>query len=106
MSQGPRRSELLIRWQEAREHGQELTPEELCRDCPEMLAELRREIALLDHMERLREADDSLPGDIPPLPPMETVPMPEPPAESPQPTVLAPTEPAAPSLAFAAPSMP
>src|SRR5262249_38116069 len=36
---------LLSRWEEARRNGQPLTPEDLCRDYPHLLDELRRRIA-------------------------------------------------------------
>src|SRR5438552_12488222 len=42
-----RLGELLLRWQELRNHGQSITPEELCRDCPELVNELRRRIQAL-----------------------------------------------------------
>ena len=34
--------ELIVRWEEARAQGQELAPEELCGDCPDLLIEFRR----------------------------------------------------------------
>src|SRR5262245_43058511 len=37
----PRLEQLLLRWDELRDRGQELTPEELCRDCPELLPGFR-----------------------------------------------------------------
>jgi serine/threonine-protein kinase len=40
-------SELLLLWEEAHHRGRPVTPEELCRDCPERLAELRRQVAAL-----------------------------------------------------------
>src|SRR5579885_2871646 len=39
--------DLLLRWEEARERGQAISPEELCRDHPELLPELRRRIQAL-----------------------------------------------------------
>jgi tetratricopeptide (TPR) repeat protein len=45
MSADPRLVELVLRWEELRDQGQEATAEELCRDCPELLVELRRAIA-------------------------------------------------------------
>ena len=47
----PQLPELLLRWEELREQGQEATPEELCRDCPEHLDELRKRIAALQAMD-------------------------------------------------------
>jgi hypothetical protein len=43
--------ELLLRWQELRERGQSVTPEELCAGHPELLGELRRRVQALDSME-------------------------------------------------------
>ena len=34
-------SKLLLRWEELRERGESVAPEELCKDCPELLEELR-----------------------------------------------------------------
>jgi hypothetical protein len=39
---------LLVRWAEARRSGQAVTPEELCQDCPDRLAELRQQIRALE----------------------------------------------------------
>src|SRR5262245_47497919 len=39
--------DLLLRWEELSEQGEAVTPEELCRDCPELLDELRRRIRAL-----------------------------------------------------------
>jgi serine/threonine-protein kinase len=94
MSPGPTRSDLLLRWQEAREEGQELSAEELCRDQPELLDELRREIELLVYMDRLR-------GDgahTPPPPPLPSWPVAAAPAAAgpPTETFIQPTEPAGP----------
>src|SRR5262245_53602916 len=39
--------ELLVRWEEAKAQGQAPSPEELCRDCPDRLDELRRQLEKL-----------------------------------------------------------
>src|SRR5262245_38674601 len=39
--------DLLLRWEELSERGESVTPEELCRDCPELLDELRRRVRAL-----------------------------------------------------------
>lgn len=36
--------DLLLRWEELRDQGQSVRPEELCRDCPELLEEVRRQV--------------------------------------------------------------
>jgi len=41
---------LLLQWEEAKERGEELTAEQLCAECPELLEPLRRQIALLKKM--------------------------------------------------------
>src|SRR5947209_17378679 len=46
-------SELLLRWQDARDRGKPFAAEELCADRPELLAELRAQIAALQDMEYL-----------------------------------------------------
>jgi tetratricopeptide (TPR) repeat protein len=47
---------LCERWEEARSEGREVTPEELCRDAPELLDAFRREVAALE------AADDRMAG--------------------------------------------
>src|SRR5262245_25600015 len=42
-----RLGDLLLRWEELHERGEPVTPEELCRDCPELLDELRRRVRAL-----------------------------------------------------------
>jgi WD40 repeat protein/predicted Ser/Thr protein kinase len=44
-------SELVVRWQEARRQGRDLSPGELCADCPELLAELERQLQALESMQ-------------------------------------------------------
>ncbi len=40
-------SELLLRWDELREQGRDATAEEVCHDCPDLAAEVRRRIEAL-----------------------------------------------------------
>ncbi len=47
MSDRPKLSQLLARWEELHEQGQEVTPEELCQTCPEHVEEVRRCVAAL-----------------------------------------------------------
>jgi serine/threonine protein kinase/formylglycine-generating enzyme required for sulfatase activity len=44
MSLNPRVLDLLLRWEERCERGEPLSLEELCRDCPELLPEVRQRI--------------------------------------------------------------
>src|SRR5262249_6148394 len=46
-------SELLLRWQELRQEGKDLTPEELCAEHPECIEDLRRQIQALQSMEAI-----------------------------------------------------
>jgi serine/threonine protein kinase len=52
MAASPSLNELLGRWNELRQQGQSLSPEELCADCPELLAGLKHEIAAIAAMEK------------------------------------------------------
>src|SRR5690606_36161504 len=61
--------ELLLRWEQAREQGQPVTPEELCRDCPEYLPALRRCIALLGAVDEVMDLGAT--ADHPPRGPEE-----------------------------------
>src|SRR4051794_9237280 len=45
-------SELLVRWEQLRAAGQSVPAEELCRDCPELLPEVRRQIVVQEAMLR------------------------------------------------------
>jgi serine/threonine protein kinase/tetratricopeptide (TPR) repeat protein len=47
---------LISQWQRRRSEGQEMTPAELCRDCPELLPELQKRIAVLKRMADLADA--------------------------------------------------
>ncbi len=51
----PRVIELLLRYEEMQEQGQPVVPEELCRDSPELLDELRQGIANIQRLSRMRE---------------------------------------------------
>ncbi len=57
MSTDSRLNELLLRWEEARDQGdqgdQGLSVEELCADCPELLEEARRRIRALQRLDPL-----------------------------------------------------
>jgi len=61
-------AELLLRWEEAFDHGQDLTTEELCAGSPELLEPLKQRIAVLKQMAWVK--DDPLlrqpPSQIPP----------------------------------------
>jgi len=48
---------LFVRWQELKERGLEPSVEELCRDCPELIAELRRFIEAAENARRVFDAD-------------------------------------------------
>ena len=63
----PQLPDLLLRWEELRDQGQNATPEELCRDCPEHLDELRRRIAALQAMDQRLHltADESVERSLP-----------------------------------------
>lgn len=49
--------DLLERWEEARQQGQALTPEELCVSCPDLLADLREQIAMHQRLGRLARSE-------------------------------------------------
>ena len=61
-------ADLLIRWEEAFDHGQDLTAEELCAGSPELLEPLKQRIAILKQMAWVK--DDPLlrqpPSQLPP----------------------------------------
>src|SRR4051794_12810317 len=76
-SQG-RIDELLLRWDEAQERGEELTIAELCRDCPDLEPELRRRTQVLAAWE----------GFVDTAPATEGVAQTAPPIRMPGPTVI------------------
>jgi eukaryotic-like serine/threonine-protein kinase len=69
--------DLIVRWEEAQAQGQSPALEDLCRDCPERLDELRRQLEKLGRADwlgqplevtptlRFGPADTTLPGDLP-----------------------------------------
>jgi serine/threonine-protein kinase len=48
--------ELRLRWEELRDQGAPVSPEELCADCPELLTELKRQVHELQALEPLLRA--------------------------------------------------
>jgi WD40 repeat protein/tRNA A-37 threonylcarbamoyl transferase component Bud32 len=59
MSDTPKISELLLRWQELRQQGRTLEPVELCRDCPELMPEVARQLAALQAVHGVVENRDT-----------------------------------------------
>jgi hypothetical protein len=53
MKSDERLEALLVRWEELAEGGEEVSVEDLCRDCPELAGELRRRIEALREMDWL-----------------------------------------------------
>lgn len=58
MGEDPRLGDLLLRWERNLRKGTRVTPEELCRDCPELLDTLRERLAALDELETMGETVD------------------------------------------------
>jgi serine/threonine protein kinase len=52
---------LLQRWQDMRKVGISLSPQELCRDCPELLQVVRQRLGHLQDLERLMDAPTLVP---------------------------------------------
>ena len=73
MADDARLQELLDRWEELRERGQPVPIEELCRDCPELLATARAQVHALEAMGWLEtppegpggDSADPAPGSVP-----------------------------------------
>lgn len=55
----PQLQELLDRWEDLRERGKEISAQELCREHPELLEELKRRIKALQAMSWLLDTDPS-----------------------------------------------
>src|SRR5262249_28457893 len=53
MSEAISVGDLLERWEDGRAQGRVLTAEDLCRDCPELLEEARRQIRALEAFYRI-----------------------------------------------------
>jgi serine/threonine protein kinase/tetratricopeptide (TPR) repeat protein len=69
MSDQPRIDSLVVRYEELRGHGTPVPAEDLCRDCPELLAELQQQIRVLESMNALLgEAPSDAPADDLPAP--------------------------------------
>lgn len=62
-------NELLDRWEECQERGEKISPEELCREQPELLNEVRSRIARLAEIDgwigKGADLPDWVPGDLP-----------------------------------------
>ncbi len=54
--------DLLLRWEEERRRGRDLTPEELCRDRTDLLPEVRSQVAALRAMDRLLDGPSEAPA--------------------------------------------
>src|SRR5262245_15749084 len=59
MDQTTRLDELLLAWQEQADRGNPTPVEELCRDCPDLIPELRRRIAEIDQFTRTADPTHS-----------------------------------------------
>jgi eukaryotic-like serine/threonine-protein kinase len=55
MSTGPRLTSLLLRYEELRERGVDVSPESLCRDCPELLSQFKQQLDSLSSINNLLE---------------------------------------------------
>src|SRR5438132_1395025 len=53
--------DLLLRYAEMHQRGQPITPEELCRDCPELLEEVQRRLRDLKALQPLLGSTDAVP---------------------------------------------
>ena len=54
-------SDLLLRWEELRDEGKTVTAEEICRECPDLTAEVRRGIETLEAVYRVPNGAGTLP---------------------------------------------
>lgn len=62
-------AELLLRWEEAWDHGEEVPAEQLCAGCPDLVEPLRRQIDILKKMAWMKgDSDDSDSGTRPAAP--------------------------------------
>lgn len=58
----PKLEQLIEDWEDRRQEGREVSAEELCRDCPELVNELKQRITLLKSMDWLLESNPSTDG--------------------------------------------
>jgi hypothetical protein len=70
--------DLIVHWQETREQGRELTPEELCRDCPELIVEVKRRLAELQCVSASQSTAPHLPDSSVKFPARDSAPPTEP----------------------------
>ena len=72
MSADPRISDLLLAWEEAQARGQDLTAQELCRQCPELAAGVKERIGALQALTPVLDlaayAEDATPQEPAPVP--------------------------------------
>lgn len=54
-----RLAELLLRWEETWEHGQDVPASQLCADCPELTEQLQKKIDALKKMEWMKEEPEA-----------------------------------------------
>ena len=59
MPEDPRIEKLLERWEDLRHEGRDVSAEELCQDCPELLKRLQRWISVLKTTAWLTSGDSS-----------------------------------------------
>jgi formylglycine-generating enzyme required for sulfatase activity/tRNA A-37 threonylcarbamoyl transferase component Bud32 len=60
-----RLNSLLVAWQEQQFHGRDVPAAELCRDCPQLAAELSQRIGVLRQMNKLMESGSARPRSDP-----------------------------------------
>jgi serine/threonine protein kinase len=65
--------DLLDQWEESREQGQELSAEELCRECPELTQQVAQQIQKLRRSDWLCESHDDDDVDFLSIPPAEAL---------------------------------
>jgi serine/threonine-protein kinase len=53
-----RLSELLLQWEERHDRGEEVSAEELCKDCPDLIGVLRSHLSVLKQMDWLKRPAD------------------------------------------------
>jgi len=53
----PRIENLLVRWQELKDQGLEPSVEDVCRDCPELTAELRECVRAIDNVHQISDTE-------------------------------------------------